>query len=304
MIEMVPPAFWGWCLPQLREQFPQLLFIGEVYQPDRYLEYLEEGEFDYLYDKSGLYDALREVIQHNQSANIISNFTGKNHRYEHRMLRFMENHDEQRIASRYFAGEAAPGVPAMAVSALLHNGPAMLYFGQELGEPAQGAAGFSGDDGRTTIFDYWQVPSISRWWNEGALNPDMLLPQEQQLLAQYKKLFNLASEEEVFKTGESEQLQQYNLHNPHYNSDELYSFLRYNNQHMFLVVVSFEKVLSMVAKVILPAPVVEAHLLPQQAELMEYMVKRQTIYWQRNLATTTGVQLVVPPLGILVVQLK
>lgn len=71
------------------------------------------------------------------------------------MLHFMENHDEQRLASDFIASDAQKAFPAMAVSALISSTPIMTYFGQELGERGMDAEGFSGLDGRTTIFDYW-----------------------------------------------------------------------------------------------------------------------------------------------------
>ena len=50
------------------------------------------------------------------------------------MLNFLENHDELRIASDFFAGSAKNSFAALYVSLLLNTSPFMLYFGQEVGE--------------------------------------------------------------------------------------------------------------------------------------------------------------------------
>jgi len=133
MAEMVPISFWNWVIPQVKKVNSDLIFLGEAYNPKVYKQYLEEGKFDYLYDKVGLYDGLKRLVKNESNADVKdiryvwqveSAGFGKN------MLRFLENHDEERIASAGFAGKAELALPAMVVSATLGSGPVMLYFGQ------------------------------------------------------------------------------------------------------------------------------------------------------------------------------
>ncbi|RYE13801.1 MAG: alpha-amylase, partial [Sphingobacteriales bacterium] len=161
MVEYVPFEFWGWLIPKLKEKYPHLQFMGEAYNVGEYPNYLYKGKFDYLYDKVGLYDAIKRLTRNEGHAstwdiNAVWNSHCKD--FDERMLRFMENHDEERIASGAFAGNAWHAVPGMIVTATLSAGPVMVYLGQEVGEAANGSEGFSGNDGRTTIFDYWGVP--------------------------------------------------------------------------------------------------------------------------------------------------
>jgi glycosidase len=163
MVENVPFEFWGWVIPKLKAERPDLIFIGEAYNTKLYNKYITIGNFDYLYDKVSLYDAIKRLTRDEPNAtawDINRAWNQDTKGIDGHMLRFMENHDEQRIASPYFAGNPWLAIPGMIVSATLSTGPVMVYFGQEGGEPAKGIEGFSGDDGRTTIFDYWGVRNI------------------------------------------------------------------------------------------------------------------------------------------------
>jgi glycosidase len=159
MAEMVPVEFWNWAIPKVQEVNKDIVFIAEIYNPAEYRNYIEKGKFTYLYDKVGLYDSLKAVMQNRAAANDLPVNWKQLQGINNYMLRFLENHDEQRIASEGFAGDGHKAIPAMVVSATLNSGPVMVYFGQEVGEPGKGAEGFGGEDGRTTIFDYWGYPS-------------------------------------------------------------------------------------------------------------------------------------------------
>ena len=161
MAEMVPAEFWRWATDKVKYIYPDMIFIGEVYNPAEYRNYLAAG-FDYLYDKVGMYDTIREVIRGNQSTHAITGAWQQTDDIRDHMLYFLENHDEQRIASSFFAGNALKGVPGLVVSALLQQNPLMIYAGQEYGEPGMDKEGFSGNDGRTTIFDYWSIDTLVR----------------------------------------------------------------------------------------------------------------------------------------------
>jgi glycosidase len=238
MAEMVPVEFWNWVIPKAKEQFPELVFIAEIYNPAAYRDFIHTGQFDYLYDKMGLYDTLRAVVEQQQPAMAITGTWQTLEGIAPQMLRFMENHDEQRIASRHFAGTAAAGIPAMTVSALIHQGPLMVYFGQETGESADGPAGFSGDDGRTTIFDYFSVPSFQRWYHQGQCNGGMLSEEEKKLRQFYQELLQL-SRHPVITKGHFYDIMWDNHHDTGFNPDHCYAFLRWDDKHTWLVVTNF-----------------------------------------------------------------
>ena len=171
--EMVPVEFWGWVIPQVKAvrstkngaAGQPVVFIAEIYNPKAYKNYVQIGKFDYLYDKVGMYDALRQLMEGKGTVADIMSVQQELSGISAHLLRFLENHDEQRIASRFFAGNPWAAIPAMTVAATGHTGPMMLYFGQELGVNPTQAEGFQGDDGRTTIFDYWGVPEYQAWTN-------------------------------------------------------------------------------------------------------------------------------------------
>ncbi len=236
MAEMVPVAFWHWAISNLKRTYPQLIFIAEVYNPDRYHAYLHEGQFDYLYDKVGLYDTLRNLTTGGGSIHDITHVWQNLGGLDPFMLRFMENHDEQRIASTHFAGKAERGLPAMVVSTLMHQGPVMIYNGQELGEQGDAQAGFSGDDGRTTIFDYWHMPEVQRWNHHGAFDGANLSPSVQQLRNAYGDLLRFAGQHPAISTGAFYDLMWIN---PHLQEERIYAFLRHTEEEKILIVASF-----------------------------------------------------------------
>ena len=143
--------------------------MAEVYQPDLYRDYIHLGKMDYLYDKVDLYDGLKAIMQGKASTAIIPEIQHQMMDIEHHMLHFLDNHDEQRIASPDFVGNPNIAKPAMLVSALLSSSPTMIYFGQEVGEPGAENAGF-GQPSRTSIFDYIGVPQHQKWMNHGAFD--------------------------------------------------------------------------------------------------------------------------------------
>ncbi len=233
MAEMVPAAFWEWAIRKIKHKHPGMLFIAEIYDPGLYRQYADAG-FDYLYDKVGLYDALRDVLAGKRPAASLTLEWQKLNGLDERMLRFMENHDEQRIASKHVA-TAEAGIPAMTIAATMHRGPAMIYFGQEFGEKAEGATGFSGDDGRTSIFDYHHVPAFQRWYNKGRCNTKKLSSDEKQCYVFYKKFLNLAKDEVVSK-GEFYDLM---WANNDLQQSSLYAYLRWLNGKLWLICANF-----------------------------------------------------------------
>ena len=240
MAEMVPSEFWGWAIPQVKASHPGITFIAEIYGPDAYRRYIHEGGFDYLYDKVGLYDTLRAVTCGNANAAAITSCWQAVDDIRPHMLSFLENHDEQRIASDFFAGDAERGRAPMIVAATFSTGPVMLYFGQELGERGMDDEGFSGRDGRTTIFDYWTVQTIQRWRNGGKFNGKKLTPQEVELQRFYAKLLNLCTNEAAIREGEFFDLMYVNPKSDHFDPHRHYAYLRRAGKEVLLCVANFD----------------------------------------------------------------
>ena len=238
--EMVPVEFWAYVIPEVKKVKPDIVFIGEAYNPKEYKTYLDKGKFDYLYDKVGLYDGLRRLMhQEGSTEEITKVWREESNGFSSRMLRFLENHDEQRIASKDFATDPRRAIPAMTVTATLASGPIMLYSGQEVGEPAHGSEGFSGEDGRTTIFDYWGVPEHQKWLNQGKFDGGKLSPEQKSLREFYARLLTVASTSDAIRRGRFYELQDANNLGKEYNQRHLYTYLRYTDKQQLLIVVNF-----------------------------------------------------------------
>lgn len=262
MAEMVPVEFWEWAIPQVKQRHPDLLFIAEVYNPNEYHNYLKRGKFDYLYDKVGLYDTLKEVTTCGESATRISQSWQSLGGIERQMLNFLENHDEQRIASDYFASNPFKAIPALVVSACMNTNPMMIYFGQELGELGMDSEGFSGRDGRTTIFDYWSVDTIRRWRNGGKFDGKMLNDEQKHLQAIYTRILNFCNEEKAIAEGSFFDLTYANINGWRFNEHRQYTFLRKQENELLLIVVNFDHI-SVDLAINLPAHAFECLQLPQ-----------------------------------------
>ena len=234
MAEMVPSAFWQWVTTEVRKKHHNVKFIGEVYNPGRYREYINAG-FDYLYDKVGMYDSMRDVVCGHRSATDITRQWQTNDDIADHMLYFLENHDEQRIASDFFAGDARKGIPALMTSALMRTNPFMLYAGQEYGERGMDEEGFSGRDGRTTIFDYWSVDSLIH----GYSSRRQLTKEEKSIEATYKKVLNIATSENAVTEGKFFDLMYVNPTSADFNADRQYVFLRSNEDDLMIVLANF-----------------------------------------------------------------
>ncbi len=237
MAHMVPVEFWDWAIPQVKEKYPQLIFIAELYDTNIYLDYIYGGHFDYLYDKVSLYDTLRAVTCGNASASTITGCWQAVEGISDHMLNFLENHDEQRIASPQFASDPFRALPALVISATISRTPFMIYQGQELGEPALDAEGFSGQDGRTTIFDYWSVPTLRRWYNNGKCDTKKLTKPERELRRYYKKVLRLCNSEKAIAQGQFYDLM-YANHDT-MNCDKVYAYYRHLDGERLLIIANF-----------------------------------------------------------------
>ncbi len=228
MAEMVPAEFWTYATKVVKSKYKQLVFIGEVYNPGEYRHYLASG-FDWLYDKVGMYDTMRAVICHHAPASAISHAWQATDDIRDHMLYFLENHDEQRVASDFFAASGWKGVPGMIASLLMQQNPFMLYAGEEYGERGMDREGFSGNDGRTTIFDYWSVDTLCRAAQK------KLTADEEALFDIHQKTMLLARQEKAVTDGVFFDLMYVNGH-----LERQYAFLRYAEGELLLVVTNFE----------------------------------------------------------------
>ncbi len=241
MAEMVPVEFWGWVIPRIKTINPDITFTAEIYNPDSYRNYIFNGKFDFLYDKVELYDTLKYIIRNRASTDNIPVIWQRQEGIEANMLRFLENHDEQRIPSPDFAGSAENAIPAMVLSATMNSGPIMVYFGQEVGEPGEGVAGFSGEDGRTTIFDYWGVPEFQKWVNNKAFDGGGLSDRQKQLRQFYSDILNLCNESKAISEGGFYDLHYYNRSAEYTgHSDKVYAYLRHHDGENLLIAVNFD----------------------------------------------------------------
>lgn len=238
MAEMVPVEFWNWVIPQIKEANPSVVFIAEIYNPSEYINYIRIGKFDYLYDKVQLYDTLRFLVGGRSSTSDIPAIQKSLDGINDHMLHFLENHDEQRIASPHFAGDPVKALPAMVVSATIDRGPVMIYFGQEVGEPGAGIEGFQGNDGRTTIFDYWGVPEHQKWMNGGEFDGALLSDQQKQLRSFYGRLLNFTKDSPAISSGNYADLTEANIRAGNFDA-KVSAFLRYSDGQKLLVLCGF-----------------------------------------------------------------
>ena len=234
MAEMVPHEFWQYATEKVKAQYPHIVFIGEVYDPNQYRTYVAAG-FDYLYDKVGMYDCLRDVMcGHRSASNISQQWQATDDIREH-ILYFLENHDEQRIASDFFCGNMQKGIPALIVSALFQRNPVMIYAGQEFGERGMDGEGFSGVDGRSTIFDYWSVDAIRK----GFFERSELSAEQLQLEKDYRTILNICNSEKAVSEGKTFDLMYANEANEDFDSNKMFAFLRSFGNTTLLVVANF-----------------------------------------------------------------
>ncbi len=238
MAEMVPVEFWSYMNSAIKNANPDAFILAEIYNPKEYRNYIQQGKMDFLYDKVELYDTLKNIMQGKGSTdNLIGIQAGLADINQH-MLHFLENHDEQRIASPEFAGSAVKGKPAMVVSATVDKGPIMVYFGQELGEPGAEDAGF-GNPSRTSIFDYIGVPHHQRWMNEGKFDGGKLSSEEKALRDFYKKLLNFTQTSPAL-AGEYKEIHSHNRNATEWYNDRVFSFARWSDEQKLLVIANFD----------------------------------------------------------------
>lgn len=232
MAEMVPAAFWAYATREVKAKHPDILFMGEVYNPAEYRNYIHSG-FDWMYDKVGMYDTMRAVTCGYASATSITGAWQSVDDIKDHMVYFLENHDEQRVASDFFAGDGKKGIPAMVASVLMKSSPFMLYAAEEYGEKGMDKEGFSGKDGRTTIFDYWSIDTLCR------AASDELTDDEKYIYQMHEKTMQIARKEKAVD-GDFYDLMYVNPWSEHFDNNKQYAFLRKKEDELLFVVVNFD----------------------------------------------------------------
>ena len=257
MAEMVPVEFWSFLNSSIKQKAPDAFLLAEVYQPDKYRAYIQQGKMDYLYDKVGFYDTLKTIMQGSGAVSDLVAIHDEVRDIAPHMLHFLENHDEQRIASPDFAGDADKGKPALAVSALISRAPTLLYFGQDVGEDGSEETGF-GDPTRTTIFDYAGVPAHQRFMNNGKFDAGQSTDKEKALHRFYKDIMNIAATNSAI-TGRYQ-----SLHAPNLNvegsaySEQQFAFLREKNGQGIIVLANFSEAPTGPISLAVPATAMQA----------------------------------------------
>ena len=293
MAEMVPAAFWAWATDKVKAAYPDIKFIGEVYNPAEYRNYIGAG-FDYLYDKVGMYDTMRAVICGHAPATTITGAWQQTDDIKDHMLYFLENHDEQRVASDFFAGDAKKGIPGLVASVLMRSNPFMLYAAEEYGERGMDKEGFSGCDGRTTIFDYWSIDTLCRAANS------KLKKSEQQIYDIHEKVMQIARKEKAVD-GDTYDLMYVNPASESFNPEKHFAFLRKKDDEILLVVCNFNDKKDSIS-VNIPKHAFEWFDIPEKKyEAKDLLTDEKK---QLTLKADTGVKMTVPAYGARVWKIK
>ena len=307
MVELVPPQFFQWLISKVKEAYPEVIFVAEVYKKDLYHQYIREVGFDYLYDKSGLYDSLRAVVEKAVNDNgmpveLWQSTTGITRSWQFLgdlqpyMLNFLENHDEQRYASDYF-GKDSLTFAALYTSLYLNTAPFMVYFGEEVGEKGMEEEGFSGLNGRTTIFDWWSVGSVRRLrkviasgeyktLSVNALVKAGMKKEEAQIFVRFAHALRFAASDPAITRGSTYDLCYCNNASDGFDKDRHYAFLRDFEEHTLLIAANFSMV-----------PAKMKLRIPQHA--FEWMEIPQT----DKLNTSTTMEITIPPMDGTILQL-
>ncbi len=302
MAEMVPVEFWSYLNSHIKHRNPEAFLLAEVYNPALYRTYIHKGKMDYLYDKVEFYDSLKHIMQGHGWTDHMPVVQNGMQDIEHHMLHFLENHDEQRIASPDFAGDAQKGRPAMVVSATISTSPTMIYFGQEVGEAAREQAGF-GSPSRTSIFDYIGVPAHQRWVNNKKFDGGQLSDAEKSLRDFYKRLLNFTIRSSALM-GRYQDIHYYNKdHTAGYNH-KLLTFVRWSDAEKLLICSNFDDTRAYAPSLKIPAEVIAQWGLSEGAYPMEEVLYGKKGYTLEVSGGTGEVPVELPPLGSLILKLR
>jgi glycosidase len=276
MAEMVPYEFWSYMNSAIKIKNPNVFLLAEVYNPNEYRNYIRLGKMDYLYDKVETYDKLKDIIRGKSSPDGLSDIQKGMSDIEHHMLHFLDNHDEQRLASPEFAGTPERGKPLMVVSTTISTSPTMVYFGQEVGEAGNENAGF-GTRSRTSIFDYIGVPNHQRWMNEGKFDGGQLSESEKNLRDFYKRLLNFSINSSALM-GSFKEIQTVNRQNNQGYDESIYSYVRWSENQKLIIVANFSSEKTIEFDLKIPTDIISKwNLKDGQYQLTDQLYKKNAV---------------------------
>ncbi|NPV35675.1 MAG: alpha-amylase [Bacteroidales bacterium] len=296
MAGMIPLPFWKYVIAEVKNRYPEILFIAEIYEPWRYKDFIYYAGFDYLYDKEGLYNILRDIMKWQHPAWKLSDHWKSLEGLDDRMLRFLENHDEIRLASSHFLGDPFKALPGMLLCVAMNRGPVMIYNGQEVGEPALGATGFSGNDGRTTKFDYACMPELQKWVNNGRFDGKHLSKDQIKLRTIYKDILSLAQQPAV-ATGDFYDLMWVNQHYPAPDPQKIFAWLRHTAEQKMLFLVNFDTDHTHTFRLFIPLHAFGVMQLDvnEHFQLTHFFEPSEHYLFQGYMAAYDGLELSLPP---------
>ena len=253
MVELVPADFFTWLIREIHKQYPEIVFIAEVYQKELYSKYIREVGFDLLYDKSGMYDTVRAIVQKNTDDSGVPVEAWQSTRkitwnwqslgdLQPYMLNFLENHDEQRFASDFFGKDAGNVFAALYASLYFNRASFMIYSGQEVGERGMYQEGFSGKDGRSTIFDWYTSDKVRKLWRYIHGDMKALDRKDVALLERYRSALTQATGNRAVISGSTYDLCYCNLSSDGFCVDRHFAFLRDCGDDTVLVACNFSNV--------------------------------------------------------------
>jgi len=302
MAEMVPVEFWSYLNSNIKMKNPDAFLLAEVYNPSLYRDYIKKGKMDYLYDKVQLYDTLKNVMQGRGLTDHIPPIQDDLKDIEHYMLHFLENHDEQRIASPEFAGNFEKGKPAMVVSATISTSPTMIYFGQELGEDGSENAGF-GAPSRTSIFDYIGVPAFQRWVNDKKFDGGKSTKEELALRDFYKRLLNFTISSNALM-GEYHDLHQFNRENTENYNAKILSFTRFSDNEKLLIVSNFDSEKRVQFELKIPSEIIKKWNLTNGTYVLKDQLYNQKSFDLKVENSQATLKIVINPLESFILKLQ
>ena len=302
MAEMVPVEFWSYLNSNIKMKNPDAFLLAEVYNPSLYRDYIKKGKMDYLYDKVQLYDTLKNVMQGRGLTDHIPPIQDDLKDIEHHMLHFLENHDEQRIASPEFAGNFEKGKPAMVVSATISTSPTMIYFGQELGEDGSENAGF-GAPSRTSIFDYIGVPAFQRWVNDKKFDGGKSTKEELALRDFHKRLLNFTISSNALM-GEYHDLHQFNRENTENYNAKILSFTRFSDNEKLLIVSNFDSEKRVQFELKIPSEIIKKWNLTNGTYVLKDQLYNQKSFDLKVENSQATLKIVINPLESFILKLQ
>ncbi len=315
----IPVEFWSWAIARAKARGPVYFFAETYDNPDAAPGYSKQAfvqaGFDALYD-SNFYNTIKGIFAASNWANDLDGVLPSAALSGH-MLRYVENHDERRAASPVTPGDpgnsgfgsASAGFVVTALAHTLGAEPSLLYNGQEVGEPALGAEGFGGDDGRTTIFDYWTMPMFASWVDGHTYDGALMTSDQQTLRANYVALGQLLALP-AFAAGKTYSLQSANKSATEFGGQGqfVYAVLRTDPDRAstFLMLFNLSATNNYRPQVRIPSEALNEARLPVDGTMLTFNdhFSSFTTNAAANALSTTGVEIDLPALAVRALEIK